>query len=391
MKQHDEISEIVSELYKNKLKIEIKLSRLKNYKSLIEESMDEYEIEKTFFNMVIEEISKKSEVKQKYNKLKKEALSLNQFNNYDTLLSICDIPKINIEIEEGIKAIKKALAILGETYTKLIDEMFENGWAHAYPQENKIGGSHSSIAYDGVPYILVNYTGTITSLRLLAHEIGHAVNTHYSKQENGYLDFSVTYFLTEVASKVNEILLNKSLIENATNGEEKIYILNDNINAIINSIFNQAMISEFENEIIKQIENQQEIESEEINKIYLKLVEKYNGEQLTINEKMKYEWIKISHLIMQNSYYVYQYSVGACLSIYIVKKLLKDKEFKEKYIKFLSLGNSKSIEEILSTLDIDIANYNFIDYGIEYVNELLEELQKLLKEKEQKRIKSLII
>lgn len=328
---------------------------------------------------------------KKYNKLKKEALSLNQFNNYDTLLSICDIPKINIEIEEGIKAIKKALEILGETYTKLIDQMFENGWVDVYPQENKIGGSYSSIAYDGVPYILVNYTGTITSLRLLAHEIGHAVNTHYSKQENGYHDFSVTYFLTEVASKVNEILLNKSLIENATNDEEKIYILNDNINAIINSIYNQAMISEFENEIIKQIENQRDIESEEINKIYLKLVEKYNGEQLTINEKMKYEWIKISHLIMQNSYYVYQYSVGACLSIYIVKKLLKDKEFKDKYIKFLSLGNSKSIEEILSTLDIDITNYNFIDYGIEYVNELLEELQKLLKEKEQKRIKSINI
>lgn len=31
----------------------------------VEESMDEYEIENTFFNMVIEEISKKSEAKQK--------------------------------------------------------------------------------------------------------------------------------------------------------------------------------------------------------------------------------------------------------------------------------------------------------------------------------------
>ena len=107
-------------------------------------------------------------------------------------------------------------------------------------------------------------------------------------------------------------------------------------------------------------------------------VKSSNGTKFRIwaNEKLKEYLVK-----------GYNINVGACLSIYIVKKLLKDKEFKEKYIKFLSLGNSKSIEEILSTLDIDIANNNFIHHGIEYVNELLEELQKLLKEKEQKRIK----
>ena len=107
-------------------------------------------------------------------------------------------------------------------------------------------------------------------------------------------------------------------------------------------------------------------------------VKSSNGTKFRIwaNEKLKEYLVK-----------GYNINVGACLSIYIVKKLLKDKEFKEKYIKFLSLGNSKSIEEILSTLDIDIANNNFIHHGIEYINELLEELQKLLKEKEQKRIK----
>ena len=259
--------------------------------------------------------------------------------------------------------------------------MFNDGWIDAYPKENKIGGSYTSIAYDGVPFILLNYEESITSLRLLAHEIGHAVNTYSSKKANGYHNFSVTFFLTEIASKVNELLLNEYLIEHANNDEEKIYILNDVINALINSIYGQTLFSDFENNAVKSIEIFGKFG--DLNKLFRDLEEEYNGSAFNVEKSSKYEWLKMSHYIMQDSYYVYQYSVGACLSVYIVNKLLNDKNnFKEKYLKFLSLGDRLSITEILKELEIEINNDNFIIEGIEYLNQKIQKLEDLLKRKE---------
>lgn len=377
------LNEKIVNLYINKIKIEVELSKARNFNSLLEEKMFLYEINSNFFNMVIEEINRNINLKHNYNKLKKETLNLKTFSNYDTLLSISDIPKINIDLEDGINHIKNALSILGNEYIELIDRMFEEGWVDVYPKENKISGSYTSIAFDGVPYIFLNYTNNINSLRLMAHEIGHAVNTYYSKNNNGYHNFSVTYFLTEVASKVNELLLNEYLLSITTNEEEKIYIINDIINALVNSIYGQTMFSEFENTIIKSIEEDENIEN--INEIFLELENKYNGDYFDVDELSKYEWEKISHFIMQDSYYVYQYSVGACLSVYIVNNLLNSgKNFKDKYIKFLSLGDSLSIEEILRVLEIDINSNEFITNGVEYLKKLFDELFMLLDNKKLK-------
>lgn len=371
----------IKKLYKSKLTIEIELSRQRNFKYLIEEKMFNYEIDNNFFEMVLKTIKKHIQTKHKYNEIKKSSLNLKKFSNYDTLLSICDIPKINIDLIEGKNKIKKALSIFGEEYILLIDKMFNDGWIDAYPKENKIGGSYTSIAYDGVPFILLNYEGSITSLRLLAHEIGHAVNTYFSKKANGYHNFSVTFFLTEIASKVNELLLNEYLIEHANNDEEKIYILNDVINALINSIYGQTLFSDFENNAVKSIEIFGKFG--DLNKLFRDLEEEYNGSAFNVEKSSKYEWLKMSHYIMQDSYYVYQYSVGACLSVYIVNKLLNDKNnFKEKYLKFLSLGDRLSITEILKELEIEINNDNFIIEGIEYLNQKIQKLEDLLKRKE---------
>ena len=95
-------------------------------------------------------------------------------------------------------------------------------------------------------------------------------------------------------------------------------------------------------------------------------------------DNIKYGWSKIQHYIMQDSYYLYQYSIGTAIACNIAKRIL-DNESKilDKYIKFLSVGNSVSINEALSYIDIDLTNGDYLENALIILNDNIKKLRKI--------------
>ena len=56
---------------------------------------------------------------------------------------------------------------------------------------------------------------------------------------------------------------------------------------------------------MKKIENGETLSSEDLNSIYYKLNQKYFGEDVFIDEEIKYEWARIPHFY--SDFYVYKY------------------------------------------------------------------------------------
>ena len=57
------------------------------------------------------------------------------------------------------------------------------------------------------PYILLNYKDGIDSMFTLAHELGHAVHSYRSNQDQPPVYREYVIFVAEVASPCNEALL----------------------------------------------------------------------------------------------------------------------------------------------------------------------------------------
>lgn len=371
---------IISKLYITKLKEDIKLSKQQKYKTLLSKRLYEIELSDKIVEEVIKKINENLSVMHKYTKLKKIALDLKKYHIYDSSLSICKIPKIEYPLEYALNIIKNALNVLGKDYIELITKMFDEGWIDVYPKDNKRTMSFSCISYVGVPYILVNYNDSINSVRTLAHEMGHAIHTFYSKNANNFEYFEFSYFLTEIASKVNEILVNEYMIENCHDKEEKIYIINSIISSLGNSLYGQVMLTEFEDNIINMLSKNKIVDENYLNDLYMKLSKKYNGKDFTYDDNIKYGWCKIPHFIMQDTYYLYQYSIGTAIATNIAYRILMNEEnIVSKYKKFLSCGNSISIKEALKYLDIDLENGEYIDYSIELLSEKMDDMSKMLK------------
>lgn len=374
------LANTISKIYLAKVSNDILLAKNENYSSLLDKKLFELELPKKIVKNLIDTIHIHLPVMHDFIKMKKTYLKLTEFHIYDNQVSPIETPTMKYELEEAVEIIKQSLSVLKEDYIKMIERAFQEGWIDIYPKENKRKMSFTCISYNGVPYVLVNYTKSLQSIRTLAHELGHAINTELSKK-NGFIYFEVSYFLTEVASKVNEILFNEYILNHVKSKEEKVFILNDIIKNIGNTLFGQTMLTEFEYLVINKLENKEPIDVNTLNNLYYNLSKKYNGQELTYDEEIKYDWLKIPHFILQESYYVYQYAIGLSIAYDIATKILKNENHMiEKYLQFLSLGNSVSIIEALKVVDIDLQKGDYITRTVEMLKEKMVELEKIQKE-----------
>ena len=81
---------------------------------------------------------------------------------------------------------------------------------------------------------------------------------------------------------------------------------------------------------------------------------------------------------MQDSYYLFQYTIGAALALNISNRILNNEEgFVEKYKKFLSVGNSVSISDALKIIDINLENNDYMEYAYNTLEENIKTLKRI--------------
>ena len=103
---------------------------------------------------------------------------------------------------------------------------------------------------------------------------------------------------------------------------------------------------------------------------------KYFGNNIIIDEPIKYEWARIPHFY--SNFYVYKYATGITSAICIATKILSnEKGFVEKYINMLKLGCTKKSLELLKLVDVDLENIETYEVVKNYYNNKIEELKKL--------------
>lgn len=366
------------ECFLKKYMVEIELSKSEKFSSLLDKKLFNLELPSLVIKELIAKTNEHLYLTRHYVELKKELLCTDKLNSYDGFLSICDVPDYNISFEKAYEMINESLKILGNDYISEVKEIFNDGWIDLYPKDGKNGMSFTSISYPG-SYILTNFKNDLTSTRTIAHEIGHRINSKYSAQNNDILNFEFSMLLTEIASKVNEMLFNNYIIEKCDDPELKKYILNDVIAAMFNSLFGQMMLTEFEVTIISKIESGETITEDIINNLYLKIYEKYNL-GIEQNDFIKYGWLKIQHFIMQDSYYLFQYTIGTAIALNISRRILdQEPGFLIKYKKFLSVGNSLSVTDALKLLDIDLKNGMYIEQAYSTLENNINSMKELCK------------
>lgn len=352
-------------------------SKLRNFSSSKEASLFSNRVSTKVYDNLIKVIHNRMDVVYDYFKLKKDVLKLEDFCLYDTYVNLEEEIDKTYTYEEAKEIVLDVVKVFGEDYQNKIKEAFNNRWIDVYPNKAKRGGAYSSGTYDTLPYILLNFQGKYNDISTIIHELGHSMHSYYSKTNQDYLYSNYKIFVAEVASTVNEMLFNYYMLEHAKDNKSKRIILSEMMDLFKSTIYRQTMFSEFEDFIFNEYENGNVLTNELLCNKYYELNKEYFGDNVIINDNIRYEWERIPHFYYD--FYVYQYATGLSAACFIVNRIRNHEENAvSDYLKFLSTGDIMDPIDELKVAGVDMENESVINNAIDMFKELIEEYKNLM-------------
>lgn len=366
----------LSSTYVGQIKEDLFVTNVKKYPSTLERSLFLDNIDKSVYDNLINTIHDNLDLMYEYMSIRKKMLKLDEVHMYDIYVDLVDIDTKTIPFDEGKKILFDALKPLGNQYLKDLNQAFDEKWIDIYPSKGKKSGAYSWGCYDSYPYLLLNYNDTTDAVSTMAHELGHSMHSYYSKSQN-YVDSNYPIFLAEIASTVNEVLINDFLYKHAATKEEKIYYLVDFLDSVRTTIYRQTMFAEFEMIMHKKEMDGIPLTEKEISDTYYNLNKLYYGDGVISDDLIRYEWSRIPHFY--TSFYVYKYSTGLSSALSIASKVIKgDTETRDKYLEFLKSGGNDYPLEILKKVGVDMTTPKPILDALSMFKDKLEELKSLI-------------
>jgi oligoendopeptidase F len=362
----------------SQVKADIFYAKQHNYKSSRELALARYNIPISVYDNLITAVSEHIPLLNRYLKLRKRILQLDELHMYDLYVPIVEETAEQISYAQARESVVTALAPLGKQYTDTLKQGFSKRWIDVYETPGKRGGAYSGGAYSTQPFILMNYQNNRDSMYTLAHELGHSMHSFFTRHYQPYQYGDYTIFVAEVASTVNEGLLTEHLLKTTNDRAVQLAILNHSLEDIRGTLFRQTMFAEFEKEIHSRAEQGEPLTADTLSTIYHALIEKYYGGETVIDELIDIEWGRIPHFY--SSFYVYQYATGISAASALIQQILHEGQpAVDRYLKFLSSGSSDYSIELLKKAGVDMTSPTPVNQAFQLFESHLSQMEQLLR------------
>ena len=311
-------------------------AKVHNYTDTLEAALNEDNIPTSLYEGLIQTVHDNFAPLHEYMQLKKDVLGYDELHPYDIYMPLAKnaADSFACTFPEACARVEAALAPLGEEYVKTLHKGLTEGWIDTYENKGKRSGAYSWGVYGVHPFVLLNYQPRYNSISTIAHEMGHALHSYYSSQSQTYINADYTIFCAEVASTTNENLLLEHTLKQATD-EQKIYLLNQFLEAVRTTVYRQVQFAEFEKFIHSEITAGRSLQAEKLENYWLEINRQYYGPALTVDEELASEWSRIPHFY--TPFYVYKYATGYSAATAFSSAILSEgQEAVDKYLGYVA-------------------------------------------------------
>ncbi len=348
----------------------------RKYENTLAASLDRTEVPVEVYHNLIAAVHGNLDKMYRYVSLRKRMLGVDELHMYDVYTPIVPDSAETIPYEEAKKTVLSALSVLGEDYTAMLREGFENRWIDVYENVGKRGGAYSSMGRPH-PYVLLNHHDNLDSQFTLAHEMGHALHSYLSCKNQPVSTSDYVIFVAEVASTCNEVLLMRRLLSETTDRRKRAYLINHFLDQFKGTIYRQTMFAEFELAMGQMAESGTTLTADVLSEKYLALNKLYFGPDMVSDDGIALEWARIPHFFY--NYYVFQYATGFSAAVAIANRILREgAPAVADYKRFLSGGSSTDPISLLRIAGVDMSTPDPVNSALALFGELLDEMETLL-------------
>ncbi|MFH7319411.1 M3 family oligoendopeptidase [Desulfurivibrio sp. D14AmB] len=325
---------------------------------------------------LVEAVTSRYDIPQRYYRLKRRLLGLEQLTDYDRYAPLPHLPTTTVPWEQCRQMVLDSFAQFSPEMAAIGEKFFSRGWIHAPLLEGKRGGAFAHPAVPEVhPYIMVNYTGNLRDISTVAHELGHGVH-QYLAASQGYYNSSTPLVLAETASVFAELLLFNSQLELLRGAEARRAFICQKLESIFATVFRQVAMNRFEDRVHRARREQGELSAEEIASHWRATQQAMFADSVALSDDYMTWWSYIPHFLSTPGY-VYSYAFGELLVLALYRLYQQDREvFVPKYLELLRAGGGASPYRLVEPFGVDLDDPRFWEGGLEVIDEMLAGVER---------------
>lgn len=354
------------------------LAQARNFPATLDAALDGNNVPRAVVETLVDTTRAGTAPLQRYLRLKKKLLGLQEFHLYDNFVPVFRSDK-TYPYEMAKEAALVSMAPLGSEYGAKFRQFVSGGRIDVYENEGKRSGAYSAGVYGVGPYQLLNYNDTLDSMFTFAHEAGHAMHTVLSYENQPFVTSSYTIFVAEVASTTNERFLLEHLLKQTSDPKERFLLLQHSVQAIVDTFYTQVMFADFELQAHRLVERGQPVTTEVLNTIYAGLLKTYYGDAVMPDDFYKVTWSRISHFF-DTPYYVYQYATCFASSAQLFDAMTSGPEAArqaatERYLTLLKSGGNDHPMAQLKQAGVDLTQRATVQAVVDQMDALVTRME----------------
>ncbi len=281
-----------------------------------------------------------------------------------------------MDFQQGAEFILKHFKEFGPKLEEFSRHAFENGWIEAEDRPNKRpGGFCTGMPVSQESRIFMTYSGTMSNVSTLAHELGHAFHS-YALRPVHWMNTRYAMGVAETASTFAEMIVADAAVRESKSSDEKIALLEDKIQRSVAFFMNIHARFLFETRFYEE-RKEGIVSATRLNELMEEAQREAYGDALdTVHPHF---WAsKLHFYITDVPFYNFPYTFGYLFSLSIYAKAKEEGTgFEEKYIALLQDTAVMSVEDLaMKHLQEDITEEAFwkkgIDLCIQDVQEFLQ-------------------
>lgn len=372
LKMYDAIKEPIAFSLNHIKKEVLTTSQLRGFESPLAHTLEASRMSRETLDALLEAIREYLPNFRKY--LRHKAALLGHENGlpfYDLFAPVGNSSR-TFTVEESKDYLIENFKTFSDDLAEMTEEFFDKHYIDFYPRKGKVGGAFcANLPMIKQSRVLTNFTGSLSDVVTLAHELGHAYHgLHIENHRPLNQDYSMP--VAETASTFNENIIMNTAIKEASD-EEKIALIESQLQdttQIIVDIYSRYL---FETAVFENRE-QSFMFSKDLEEMMLSAQKEAYGDGLDQSYLHPYMWACKPHYYSTGlSFYNFPYAFGGLFSKGLYAIYQEQPEgFVEKYQELLRATTVSSVEDTAKVLGVDVSTPEFWKKALAEVAESIE-------------------
>ncbi|HEQ3711648.1 TPA: oligoendopeptidase F [Streptococcus pyogenes] len=360
--------------YLAKVKSEKLLADMKGYASVFDYLLAEQEVDRSLFDRQIDLIMTEfGPVAQKFLKHVAQVNGLEKMTFADWKLDIDNDLNPEVSIDGAYDLVMKSLAPLGQEYTKEIERYQTERWVDFAANANKDSGGYAADPYKVHPYVLMSWTGRMSDVYTLIHEIGHSGQFIFSDNHQSYFNTHMSTYYVEAPSTFNELMLSDYLEHQFDDPRQKRFALAHRLtDTYFHNFITHLLEAAFQRKVYTLIEEGGTFGADQLNAMMKEVLTDFWGDAVDIDDDAALTWMRQAHYYM--GLYSYTYSAGLVMSTAGYLNLTNNPDGAKEWLDFLKSGGSRTPLDTAMLIGADIATEKPLRDTIQFLSDTVDQI-----------------